>query len=474
MPPSPALVPQHVLAHRRNPHGPGHQYQVKWAGQAEPSWVGSVAFRSKHAALVAAFERRAATGQRQPAVANSDPLGAQATAAGAKQRGEGVPLPAPGSAQQTPAVVVQASAPGGAPALASEPAQANTDDDSPQGQLTAAMQLVQEQARELQSLRAAQQQTDATLVAASQSRFARNQPRPQDLPEYDGAAGAKLDEWLQALSLTVGLYALNDAETIAFATFRLRGAALQWWQSLSAADKAASSGLAALSAALRARFQPVTAEQQAQERFFGLQQGGRHINDYIAEFQRLRALLPDTAEKDALFIFKKGLQPALRKDVNTAGYKTVAEAIALVARVGGLDAAAASAHTVHPSRAAAAHQMEVDDGNGEPWDDRDERIAQLQAQLNALTRSAPSSSSGVGAKTQTQRGYASERGGGLRGGRGGRGGRFAPPRPTTGADLGLPEHVVQQRREAGLCLRCGHNGHFAGRCPNNVSAGPGN
>ena len=37
--------------------------------------------------------------------------------------------------------------------------------------------------------------------AASQSRFARKEPRAQDLQEYDGASGAKLDDWLKQLAM---------------------------------------------------------------------------------------------------------------------------------------------------------------------------------------------------------------------------------------------------------------------------------
>ncbi|MDD2978256.1 hypothetical protein [Aquabacterium sp.] len=470
---SSAPVPQHVLALRRNPKGPGQQFQVKWANRPEPTWTAASTLRAKHAALVSAFEQRAASGQQQPSAANGYSLGKQARAAGAEQRAEGTPAPTPANAQQGLAatVVVQASAPGGAPTLPSDSAQADTDDASPQGQLAAAMQLVQEQARELQSLRAAQQQAGATLVAAAQSRFSRSALRPSDLPEYDGAAGNKLDEWLQALAKTARLYGLNDVETIQIATFRLNGAALQWWEALGAAEQAATANLAGLAAALRARFQPVTTSRLMREQLSRLQQGGRHVNDYIAEFQRLRAALPDMSEADTLFAFERGLRRDLAEKLQVQGVSTLVDAIALAARVGGLAAASSAAsHAAHSSRAASAHQMEIDDGDGAP--SLEERVT--RSVLNALRTQQGEPTGpfmGLGAKTQTHRGYAGGRGAGSQSGsRGGRGGRFGGTPRFLPAVPGVPEHIVRQRWDARQCVRCGTEGHTSHGCPNAISA----
>ena len=92
----------------------------------------------------------------------------------------------------------------------------------------------------------------------------------------------------------------------------------------------------ALASALRLRFQPITAARTAREQLDKLQQGSRGINDYIAEFQRLRTLLPSMSEDDALYAFERGLRRELAEKLRVQGVSSVQEAIALAARVGGL------------------------------------------------------------------------------------------------------------------------------------------
>ena len=307
----------------------------------------------------------------------------------------------------------------------------------------------------------------AAAVPAAESRFARKEPRAQDLREYDGASGAKLDEWLDELSLARMLYELNEREALRFAVSRLRSAALQWWLALGSAAQEAISSPEALASALRARFQPVTAARTAREQLDKLTQGTRSVNEYIADFQRLRTQLPSMAEDDALYAFERGLRRDLVVELRKQGVSTVQEAIALVARIGGLLAAP-------QGRNAAANQMDMDDGNGSAG-----RLDRIEAALNALSSGAQGSgSAGMGAKTQTQRGYQQERGaneqsrGGARGGgRGGRssgrgshGGRAPPAVP------GVPAHVVQQRWDARQCLRCGSADHNSHSCPNAITS----
>jgi hypothetical protein len=306
---------------------------------------------------------------------------------------------------------------------------------------------------------AAQEQA---VAAASQSRFARKEPRAQDLREYDGASGAKLDEWLQELSLACFLYELNAREALKFAVSRLRGAALQWWLALDSSAQAAMSGTDSLAAALRARFQPVTAARTARDQLRALRQGSRSVNDYIADFQRLRTLLPTMSEDDALHAFESGLSASLQEKLRVQGVSSVQEAIAMAARVGGLMQASQQGRQ-------SLHQMDVDDGSGVSLDQRIQ-----QAVLNAMQAQG---NSGMGARTQTQtqRGYPQEREqrGGGRGGRGGqsggRGGRFGmrsgPP-----VVPGVSEHVVRERWHAQQCLRCGQGGHNSHACPNTISA----
>jgi hypothetical protein len=300
--------------------------------------------------------------------------------------------------------------------------------------------------------------------AASQSRFARKEPRAQDLQEYDGASGAKLDDWLKQLAMAARLYHLTAQEAVDFAGSRLRGAALDWWLALGDDELAAIADREALAAALRARFQPVTAARTAREQLDKLQQGGRGINEYIADFQRLTTQIgmASLGQENALYAFERGLRRELAVELRKQGVATLQEAIALTARIGGLMQSSAA-----PQGRQSLNQMDVDDSSGASLDQRIQ-----QAVLNAMQSQG---SNGMGAKMQTQRGYSQEREqrGGGRGGRGGqsggRGGRFGQ-RSGPPVVPGVPESVVRQRLDAQQCVRCGGEGHRSTGCPNAISA----
>ena len=191
-----------------------------------------------------------------------------------------------------------------------------------------------------------------------------------------------------------------------------------------------------------------------------LRQGGRGINEYIADFQRLLAQLPSMAEEDALFAFEAGVSREIAVELRKQRTQTVADAISLAAHVGSVSVAAPA-----QGRLSAANQMDVDDGDAAGMEDRIARSV-----LNAL-QGQSSGFQGLGAKTQTQRGYASERDGG-RGGaaRGGRGGRFGGGQRPLPVVPGVPSDVVRQRLDAQQCVRCGADGHRSPACPNAISA----
>jgi len=142
------------------------------------------------------------------------------------------------------------------------------------------------------------------------------------------------------------------------------------------------------------------------------------------------------------------------------GVGSVQEAIAMAARVGGLMQASQQGRQ-------SLHQMDVDDGSGASLEQRIQ-----QAVLNAMQAQG---GNGMGAKTQTQRGYSQEREqrGGGRGGRGGQsGGRGGRSGMRSGPPVvpGVPESVVRERYHAQQCLRCGQGGHHRHACPNAISA----
>jgi len=333
---------------------------------------------------------------------------------------------------------------------------------SPQQSPQLSPQLSPQQSPRSRGVNAAAAANASAAAAEPSSRFAKKEPRAQDLQEYDGAAGAKLDDWLKQLAMAARLYHLNQLETVDFGTARLRGAALDWWLSLSCAELTDITTAGALTVALRARFQPVTAARTAREQLDKLMQGSRSVNEYIADFQRLSTQigLSSLGEENALYAFERGLRRDIAVELRKQNVVTLQGAIALAARIGGLIAGS----NTPAGRTPNANQMEIDSGDGS-----DSRLDRIEAALNALT-SAQGGTPGMGAKTQTQRGYQQDRN--SRGGfRGGRGGRFGGRGGASSISIpGVPAEVVEQRRSAGQCFRCGSADHRSLQCPNAISA----
>ena len=460
-----ADVPERILGVRKM--NGGQQFELQWPGRQETTWDAASRVRKQFPQLVQAFEQQ----QQQPkqpaegATDSDEPMleavvaqpgsGAAADSAALQRQVAELALLVKQQAQraeeqqqharQQQSLIEQ---------LRASPAHSPQHSVSPSPQHSP-----QQHARSVTAAAAAAEQL--APPAAPQSRFARKEPRATDLQEYDGASGAKLDDWLKQLAMAARLYHLNAQEAVDFAGSRLRSAALDWWLALSTDELAAIADREALGTALRARFQPVTAARTAREQLDKLQQGSRGVNEYIADFQRLTTQIgmASLGQENALHAFERGLRRELAMELRKQGVTTLQEAIALAARVGGLMQSSAA----QPGRSS-LNQMDIDNGEQPPkeiW----------QALLNAMQSR---DTSGMGAKTQTHRGYTQERernaGGAGRGGArgGGRGGRFAPRGPPTVP--GVPGHVVQRRWDAQQCLRCGEGGHNSHACPNAISA----
>jgi hypothetical protein len=294
------------------------------------------------------------------------------------------------------------------------------------------------------------------------------QARLSDLSDYDGTSGSKLDDWLQDLRRVRRFFKMGEEEAVEFALVHFRGAADVWWGALSAEEQeTASASVDSLATALRGRFQSITTARVAREQLHRLQQGSRSVDSYIAEFNQLHAKVADMSEADARAQFVRGLRREIADKLEDDDWETMqlGKVIAKAARIGNRASGAAASAGAAPK--ASVNQMGLDE---------DASMSSLtqqvtQAVLNALAAQQPSGSdtAGLGAKTQTVRGYASERGrGGVRGGRGG--GRFGgPPRPIN--IPGVPAALVEQRRAAGLCFRCG-GAHRVMECPNPISSQP--
>lgn len=462
-------IAERILAVRKM--GSGQQFEMQWRGLQQTTWEAASRMRRSHPQLVAAFEQQQSSQQQSGSdegatddrVADATQQGSNSPADSAalqrqvaelallvKQQAQRADEQQQHARQQQSLIEQLRASPANSPPLSAQPSPQPSPRQEPSRNAAAA--------------------AAAVPAAESVSRFAKKEPRAQDLREYDGASGAKLDTWLDELSLASMLYELNARESVRFAASRLRGAALQWWLALGSGAQAAINDSSALAAALRARFQPVTAARTAREQLDKLAQGSRGVNEYIADFQRLHTQLPSMAAEDAMYAFERGLRRELAVELRKQNVSSLQDAIALVARIGGLLQASAAGSAPQGR----VNQMDVDNGDSAP--SLDDRIA--KAVLNAMQSAQGGNGGGMGAKTQTQRGYQQERahsgagqGGSRGGGRGGgRGGRFGSRGMQLPSVPGVSEEAVRERFHAKQCLRCGREGHTSHACPNAISA----
>ena len=331
--------------------------------------------------------------------------------------------------------------------------------------------LLEEQARLIQQM--ASKQTPDRSPGSSPRVFSSREPRLADLANYDGASGARLDDWLAELDQIAQYNSLSAERTVAYGVVHFKGTARTWWATLDAGARQAIGDHASLAAALRARFQPVTSAATARAELYALVQGSRGVDAFIADFQRLSAMLPTMAEDDRVFQFTRGVRRDIADKLRLDGVATVAQAITIAARIGNLtDSAPRASASSYGHHAARLHQMDAmeDVDPQTPQSATDARLHRLEQTmhqtLNQL-QSFASGNAGVGAKTQTKRAYQQGQSGGQQGGA--RSGKpfqpkFAPSIP------GVPEEVIRRRWDNRQCLRCGEDSHRSIACPNPIDS----
>lgn len=313
-----------------------------------------------------------------------------------------------------------------------------------------------------------QQAAAAALPAAAAAAPSRQGPRLAPPSLYDGRANT-LDDWLEEMVRQFEFYATPDgAEQIRIAAAHLGAAARAWWADIAAASRPAD--WAAMKAALRARFQPITTAEAARARLRSLTQGKSSVHDYVSAFRRLMVAVPDMSDADRLFCFKSGLRPAIATHltINHANASTLAAAVDMAVRIGSLGEIAAAQHAgavapggagVHSGATAMdldalanveGLERETDDscssGSAAVSPDAPVTRSDLHALLNALRderRAQPS-----------------------RGNRGGRNQR----QPGLPRVPHLTEQQVREYLDAGKCFGCGvktdgPGGHYSNKCP---------
>jgi hypothetical protein len=307
------------------------------------------------------------------------------------------------------------------------------------------LQLTQQQQQQQQlHAQLAAAQAAAVPAAASASSIGGKslvKPKPPSTFNASDRVG-ELDQWEREMRYQFAAYGAplaNGPARIAFAVSYLGAVPLQWWdanpthQAVQTWDEFVK--------LLRARFRPVHAAKQARTELFKIKQApSQSAGSYAAVFQELLVSLPDMHVDDQVFLFIRGLLPALKRRVGDKEFATLSAAInAAVSSEGlyGVQLADESSSSSSAAAADAGHRMDLNAlYERDPDRTRDAftfgsmaaEIADLKEQLFAIRSSAASSAAGE---------------------------RIA----------GLSQQQIHDRMRSGLCMRCGQPGHFKKDCP---------
>jgi hypothetical protein len=233
----------------------------------------------------------------------------------------------------------------------------------------------------------------------------------KDLPVYSAEEKTqRVDRWLYQARRMFQVMHLPEEEWVLYATFRLDGAALAWWQTLEFGQDAPSEWCE-FSRLLKEQFGSLNPEQNARDTFwYHLRQAGT-VRDYIKEFRSVLLELPTVDEGTKRDRFIQGLRDVVRHEVVYREPQTLAEAMALAERY---ERASSRANTLGRPRTYA------------------------QAVVSTSRVSAPPV-------------------------------RRLPPRDVVMAEGSRPAKLTDEERErlraTGSCFRCRQPGHISSQCP---------
>lgn len=317
------------------------------------------------------------------------------------------------------------------------------------------MQQMQQMQQQLTQQQQQQQQLHAQLAAAQAAASAQAAVAPVVASAVGGKSFVKprppstfvaadrvgeLDQWEREMRYQFAAYGAplaGEQARIAFAVSYLGPVPLQWWdanpvhQAVQTWDEFVK--------LLRARFRPVHAAKQARTELFKIKQApSQSAGAYAAAFQELLVSLPDMHVDDAVFLFIRGLSPALKRRIGDKEFATVSAAINAAVSSEGLYGVQLADESSSSSTAAAGHSMDLNAVlERDPERTRDvlqfgalaAEIVDLKEQLFAM-RSAASGGAAGGARV-----------------------------------TGLSKQQIDARLRGNLCLRCGSAEHYKNDCP---------
>jgi hypothetical protein len=307
--------------------------------------------------------------------------------------------------------------------------------------------LSPEEQHVLQQTIAQVQALQAQIQQMGQHPQAVRMPRVDGPSTYDGRSGAKIDQWKRELEMQFTWHRQDtDEQKVRYATMFLRGAALDWWQSLTTKPLTWLDMINALTE----RFQPITTAQTARTKLDALVQGPKQpIHNYIMEFRALLVHVPSMDEGDKLHRFMNGLKKDIQTQLRIQGVTSLDNAIAMAARVGQLGEFGAAAAVSSQRTSNGSAPMELDSilaaiGGDDDDAGDDEPVTMTRGELK-LALAAIRVHRGDASKFQDRFRQRSER-----------------PLPKIPH---LSEAQVKARMENGECFGCASKEHRSRNCP---------
>jgi hypothetical protein len=221
----------------------------------------------------------------------------------------------------------------------SGPANAGAHIDSPE----AAMARIAQLESQLASANATLASTNAEgnrIVALYQAEKAKVQQQAAaaaasrvkvpTVPQFRGEIGFSVDGWLRRLVKHFEFYGEvnfpHDESRIKYAVMFLEGAAMDWWDGLTVADKNKITTWELFVETLYSRFRPMQAATVARIRLAGLKQTGS-VAAFINIFQKELTPIRDMSVSDQLHYFRQGLKPQIAQRVLEKLPKSLHEAM---------------------------------------------------------------------------------------------------------------------------------------------------
>jgi hypothetical protein len=161
-----------------------------------------------------------------------------------------------------------------------------------------------------------------------------SRPKPSKPPSFGGDRGESVDTWIKQVERYFRLSDIPEEDQVEWGASFLTKNAASWFEVENQRAETAGNNLTwiTFARAIRKRFKPVNAEENARERLGRLKQTGS-VTAYAHAFRILMQDLPDMHENDALHYFKKGLkenvaiQVGLRNPLNVPEAEQMAETI---------------------------------------------------------------------------------------------------------------------------------------------------